>query len=84
MVDAETVVMATAREILPEKAAEIRPEVSLKDLKLDSLDMLEVKMRLEEKLNIDLEADIFTATTTLRDLARHIAAALRQNSDAGP
>jgi acyl carrier protein len=83
MLDAETAVLDSVREIIPEQGEKIGPETVLQELSLDSLDMLELKMRLEEKLDIDLEVEVFDAATTLGSLASNIAASLRRASDAG-
>jgi acyl carrier protein len=58
------------------------PGTKLQELSLDSLDMLELKMRLEEKLDIDLEVEVFDAAPTLSSLASNIVASLQRPSDA--
>ena len=45
--------------------------------------MLELKMRLEEKLDIELDVDVFDGAPTLRSLASNIVASLQQLSNAG-
>ena len=45
MIDVEEIVRKTLYEILPEKADELKSDRVLGDLLLDSLDMLEFKMR---------------------------------------
>ena len=83
MLDVETVVLDSVREIVPEQVEKIRPETALEELPLDSLDMLELKMRLEEKLDIELDVDVFDGAPTLRSLASNIVASLQQLSNAG-
>jgi acyl carrier protein len=82
MLDVETAVLDSVREIFPEQVVKIRPETALQELSLDSLDMLELKMRLEEKLDIDLEVEVFDTAPTLSSLASNIVASLRRLSDA--
>jgi acyl carrier protein len=72
MLDVETVVLDSVREIVPEQVEKIRPETALEELPLDSLDMLELKMRLEEKLDIELDVDVFDGAPTLSSLASNI------------
>jgi acyl carrier protein len=82
MLDVETAVLDSVREIFSEQVEKIRPETALQELSLDSLDMLELKMRLEEKLDIDLEVEVFDGAPTLSSLASNIVASLRRLSDA--
>ena len=82
MLDVETVVLDSVREIVPEQVEKIRPETALEELPLDSLDMLELKMRLEEKLDIELDVDVFDGAPTLRSLASNIVASLQRLSNA--
>jgi acyl carrier protein len=82
MLDVETAVLASVREIFPEHGEKIRPDTAFQDLSLDSLDMLELKMRLEEKLDTDLEIDVFDGAPTLSSLVSNIAASLRRASHA--
>jgi acyl carrier protein len=77
MLDVEKVIGETLREMLPEEHDKIRPDAALKDLLLDSLDMLEFKMRIEEKLNVELEADVFESSATLSQITRRVATSLR-------
>ena len=64
------------RTIIAEKMdvepAAITPESTLDDLKIDSLDMVEIVMSLEEELNISL--DNVENIATLQDLVNFIAA----------
>lgn len=83
MLDVETVVLDSVREIVPEQVEKIRPETALEELPLDSLDMLELKMRLEEKLDIELDVDVFDGAPTLSSLASNIVASLQRLSNAG-
>jgi acyl carrier protein len=82
MLDVETAVLNSVRELFPEHALKIVPGTKLQELSLDSLDMLELKMRLEEKLDIDLEVEVFDAAPTLSSLASNIVASLQRPSDA--
>jgi acyl carrier protein len=82
MLDVETAVLDSVREIFPEQVVKIRLETALQELSLDSLDMLELKMRLEEKLDIGLEVDVFDSAPTLGSLASNIVASLQRLSDA--
>jgi acyl carrier protein len=81
MLDVETAVLDSVREIFPEQVVKIRLETALQELSLDSLDMLELKMRLEEKLDIDLEVDVFDGARTLSSLAGNIVSSLKRLSD---
>ena len=82
MHDVETAVLDSVREILPVQVERIRPETALQELSLDSLDMLELKMRLEEKLDIELDVDVFDDARTLSSLASNIVTSLQRLSDA--
>jgi acyl carrier protein len=81
MLDVETAILDSVREIFPEQVEKIKPETALQELSLDSLDMLELKMRLEEKLDIELEVDVFDSAPTLGSLASNIVASLQRLSD---
>ena len=83
MLEVETAVLDSVREIFPEHVEKIRPETALKELSLDSLDMLELKMRLEEKLDTELDVDVFDGAPTLSSLASNIVASLQRLSNAG-
>jgi acyl carrier protein len=78
MSDVEEIVRETLCEILPEKADKLKSDKELKDLLLDSLDMLEFKMRLEEKLDVELEGEVFESFATLGEISRRIATALQR------
>ena len=78
MIDVEEIVRETLCEIIPEKADKLKSDRELGDLLLDSLDMLEFKMRLEEKLNVELEVEVFKSFATLHEISRRIATALQR------
>lgn len=59
------------------------PETTLEELSLDSLDTLELKMRLEERLDIELEMSVFDGATTLYNLGFNITTLLQRLSDVG-
>ena len=67
MSDVKEIVQQTLREMLGEEADKLEPNMKLKDVFLDSLDMLEFKMRLEERLDIELKVDAFETVGTLRE-----------------
>ncbi len=50
------------------KVKTITPETNLKDLGLDSLDLAEVLMEIEEELNIQLEEDEMINLKTVQDV----------------
>ncbi len=50
------------------KNKDITPETSLKDLGLDSLDMVEVLMEVEEELDIQFEEDEMVNLKTVNDV----------------
>lgn len=50
------------------KNKEITPETSLKDLGLDSLDMVEVLMEVEEELDIQFEEEEMVNLKTVNDV----------------
>jgi acyl carrier protein len=77
MLDIEAAVLDSVRDIFPNQVDKIRSETVLDELSLDSLDMLELKMRLEEKLDIELEVDVFDGAPTLGSLASNIVASLQ-------
>jgi acyl carrier protein len=77
MLDIEAAVLDSVGEIFPEQVDKIGLETALQELSLDSLDMLELKMRLEEKLDIELEVDVFDGAPTLGSLAGNIVASLQ-------
>ena len=60
------------------RLVKLKPERKLKDLLMDSLDMLEFKMRLEEKLNVELEVEVFESSATLHEITCRIATALQR------
>jgi acyl carrier protein len=76
MPDVEKVVRDTVQEMLPGEDDKIRPDTALRDLFLDSLDMLEFKMRLEEKLNVGLEIDVFESSATLREFTQRVVTSI--------
>ncbi len=76
MLDVEEIVQQTLQEMLPGEADKIRPDATLRDLLVDSLDMLEFKMRLEERLDVELEVDVFESSATLREITRRVATSL--------
>lgn len=52
----------------------LKPEANLfTDLKLDSLDAIDLLVYLEEKMNIKVEADIFKEVRTLGDVYQMVA-----------
>jgi acyl carrier protein len=77
MPEIEVVVLNTLREMLPGEVDKIRPDTALRDLLLDSLDMLEFKMRLEEKLDVEIEVDVFESSATLREITAKLVASLQ-------
>ena len=72
MSDVETVVRKTLQEMLPGEDDRITPDALLRDLLQDSLDLLEFKMRLEEKLNVGLDVGMFESSTTLREFTSRV------------
>ena len=53
---------------------DLKPEAGLfTDLKLDSLDAIDLLVYLEEKMNIKVEADIFKEVRTLGDVYQMVA-----------
>jgi len=75
MSDVKEIVQQTLREMLGEEADKLEPNMKLKDVFLDSLDMLEFKMRLEETLDIELKFDAFETVGTLREATCKMATA---------
>lgn len=52
----------------------LKPEANLfTDLKLDSLDAIDLLVYLEEKMNIKVEADVFKEVRTLQDVYQMVA-----------
>jgi acyl carrier protein len=82
MSDIEKAVQETLREMLPREIDKVKPDAALEDLLLDSVDMLEFKMRLEERLEADLEVEDFDASATLREFSAKLARSLG-HGDAG-
>lgn len=82
MPDVEKVILDSVREIFPEQADKITADTAFQELSLDSLDMIELKMRLEEKLDIDLDVDAFDGARTLSSLASNIVVCLQRPSNA--
>jgi acyl carrier protein len=78
MPDVEATVQEALRQMLGEDADKVKPDAKLRDLLQDGLDMLEFKMRLEDNLNIDLEARVFESSATVRELSSRIATALQR------
>lgn len=76
MPDVEATVIDCMRQILGGRDAQVSPQATLRDLALDSLSMLELKMQIEDRLDAELEVEIFKDATTVRDLAERIGAAL--------
>jgi len=77
MPDVDNVVRETLREMLPGQDDKIRPGMTLRDLLQDSLDMLEFKMRLEDKLAVELEVDVFESSATLKEISQRVATSLQ-------
>jgi len=77
MPEIEVVVRDSLQEMLPGEVDKIRPDTALRDLLLDSLDMLEFKMRLEEKLDVEIEVDVFESSATLREITAKLVASLQ-------
>lgn len=50
------------------KVDEIKPEMELKSLGLDSLDLVEVMMKIEEEFDIEFSNDEMLAFTTVADV----------------
>jgi acyl carrier protein len=82
MPDIEATVIQCTRQILGGADAQVSPETPLRDLELDSLSMLELKMQIEDKLDAELEVEVFKDATTLRDLAGRIEESLSGPTDA--
>jgi len=51
-------------------AAEIKPDMSFSDLELDSLDVAELVMNLEDELDVPVEID--ESLQTIQDLVRKV------------
>jgi acyl carrier protein len=81
MTDVETTVLEWARKLFEDKA--IAPERPLGELSLDSLDMLEFKMCLENEFDIELDLEVFDEKSTLSSIANCISLLQRQQNDAG-
>jgi acyl carrier protein len=81
MTDVETTVLEWARKLFADKA--IAPKRPLRELSLDSLDMLEFKMCLENEFDIELDLEVFDEISTLSSIANCISLLLRQQNDAG-
>ncbi|OQC11512.1 MAG: Acyl carrier protein [Tenericutes bacterium ADurb.Bin087] len=54
------------------KVEKIKPEMELKALGLDSLDLVEVMMKLEEEFGIEFSNDEMLAFTTVADVIAEI------------
>ena len=54
------------------KVESIKPEMELKSLGLDSLDLVEVMMQIEEEFNIEFSNDEMLAFTTVADVIADI------------
>lgn len=78
MLDVEEIVKQTLRQMHSGEAEKIKPDTVLKDLLLDSLDMLEFKMRLEEKLDVELKVEVFDSAATLREITRRVVTSLQR------
>ena len=81
MTDVETTVLEWARKLFTDKA--IAPERPLRELSLDSIDMLEFKMCLENEFDIELDLEVFDEKSTLSSIANWISLLVRQQNDAG-
>lgn len=68
--DIEKVIQDTFAEIV--KGKEITKETVIKDLGLDSLDLVESLMKLEEKLNIEFSDDEMMSFKTVGDVLSSI------------
>lgn len=66
----------TIRNIIADKmeidADTIKLESSLQDLEIDSLDMVDIIMSIEEEMNVSLED--LTEVKTIQDVVDHVAA----------
>jgi acyl carrier protein len=77
MSEIEVVVRGTLQEIFPAEVDNIRLDTPLRDLLVDSLDMLEFKMRLEEKLDVEIDVDVFESSATLGEITAKVVASLQ-------
>jgi len=78
MSDVGETVQDVLRQMLGEDAGKVKSDATLNGLLMDSLDMLEFKMRLEENLNIDLGVRVFEGSATVSEISNRIAAVIQR------
>lgn len=59
-------------ELLHTKLSEIKSEDKIKDLGADSLDVVEIIMKIEEVFNIEIQEKDFEKTETIQQMAKKI------------
>ncbi len=66
--------MKKIEQILKEvvKVEELKPETELREIGLDSIDLVEVMMRLEEEFNIEFTNDEMLSLKTVGDVQKTI------------
>lgn len=71
--DIENKVKLIVSEILPDtKPSDITKESKIKDLGADSLDIVEIIMKIEEAFNIEIQEKDFQKIETIKDMAEKI------------
>ena len=70
--DTQIKIVETVATVLQKKIDLITPASSLEDLGADSLDKIEVVMRLEEQFNIQIDDDMVEAHTDLQQTIDYV------------
>lgn len=70
------VILQLASKFSPQGGPPIEPATRLEDLEMESLDALEFQMQIDETYSIELPLDIFSPSSTLRDVIDMISKSL--------
>lgn len=81
--DVERVLMDALQDILRISAADIDVDVSLHDLGLDSLMLVELAGAISERLCVELMPDVFFNHPTIIDLARYLSSRIQPEATPG-
>lgn len=72
MKDIKSMVISTVADQLGVSESRVEPNKSLEDLGADSIDRVEIIMKLEEEFNIEIPEDISDKLKTVTDFAEYI------------
>ncbi len=71
--DVRTDLVEAVRDYMSDTAVPLDMATKIKDLGLDSIDLLELLLKIEETFDIELDVVAFEKCETLGEVAKHIA-----------